>query len=257
MMFIAEGFQRLCRVDYQRQKVWLTVAFFLFSAALSYAAGLTIYSYRDNTGTTVLVDSIEKVPLQYRDRVEKGFIPSFSARKKKSPEPLAENPAVPVEMVETIDLDAVHRIKVNAPPAEIELPDPAVASATLIMADIREIQLNYERLHVQAVVRGLRHPIIRHLHLTNFRLLQKIISPSTISLENAAAWQKSATEIIQQMRSLQYTVSRWIDSSSRGIVEAMPPLLASMKTQISRLENEYSIILKAEATRLKNQVNLR
>lgn len=227
----------------------------LLPVASLWGAGLTLYSYKDSAGTIIVVDSIEKVPLQYRDQVEKGFIPSFSSKKKLSVESTAEsgageNVAAPVEMVEPIDLDAPGRIEVTAAPDEIELPDPAVASVTLIMNDIREIQLNYERLHVQALARGLGHPIIRHLHLSNVRMLQNVIAPSLITLENGAAWRKSAGEVIEQMRSLQYTVSRWIDGSSRGIVEAMPPLLARMKMQISRLENEYSIILKTEATRL-------
>ncbi len=225
-------------------------------AFLLCAAGLTLYSYRDDSGTIIVVDSIEKIPEQYLDQVETGYIPSFSSpekpadknlKKENNPDELSHQE----KLIKPIDLDLAGEIKVQAPPDEVELPDPAVASITQIMKNLREVQLNYERLHVQALARGLGHPVIRHFHLSNVLLLKNILPPGEIELENSDAWKRMAGEVIEQMRSLQYTVSRWLDGSSRGIVEAMPPLLARMKMQISLLEKEYKKILADEAARLQ------
>ena len=61
--------------------VFLFLCLFLMLVSCLQAAGLTLYSYQDDQGQTIVVDSLERVPEQYRDSARQNFIPSFKTGK--------------------------------------------------------------------------------------------------------------------------------------------------------------------------------
>lgn len=236
--------------------VLLLVWFALFSINLQ-AGGMVLYSYRESSGQVVVVDSLERVPEIYRASARVEFIPSFggAARQIKTVKPaaLATPNERPVEAFNKV-IDLSPRLKLKAPPPEIALENPAVASATILMEQLKLLQLNNERIHVQAVVRGVAHPIIRHLHLTNIRSLQELYRPEQITIENSFSWPAKARNFIEQTRVMQYTLSRWIDYQPDAIIKAMPPLLSQLRIQLNDLEAEFAKVLTAEKERLKKSL---
>ncbi len=215
----------------------------VLSAGLSFAAGLTLYSYRDDRGQTIVVDSIERVPMRYRDQIETGFVPTFSQKKEKAKEkPATRQNSPEIRISGQVSNSGVMVVE---PPPEEEGVNPAIATATLIMEQIRAIQLNNERINVQALVRGVNHPVIRHLHLTNIMALRDIHSPGQLNWPEGQQWQKQAQIVIEQFRTIQYTLSRWIDSGSDAVIHALPPLLATLKGHIIQLESDFSSALAA------------
>lgn len=251
--------KRAIQLMWQAIRLTNGLVFFLGLAGLAFASGLTLYSYQDSSGQINVVSSLINVPPQYRDSVKTEFIPSFRGSPTEKMPEKAELETLPgnqpdndfPEAVLNEVIDLTPGLKVKAPPPEIPLENPAVATATLLMEQLRLIQLNNERLHVQAVVRGLRHPIVRHLHLTNIKALQSLILPESIAWEEAGTWKTRAAVIVEQMRVLQYTLSRWVDSNSNAIIQAMPPLLGRLRMQINDLEIEFSKAIASETARLE------
>lgn len=255
------------RVMHWQRRFWHLAPGLIFLVAMvtiAAASGLTLYSYQDNSGQINVVSSLVNVPPQYRHSVKTEFIPSFQQSPSVKVPKKAEAETSPGnqsgdELPENVFnevIDITPGLKVKTPPPEIPLENPAVATATLLMEQLRLIQLNNERMHVQAVVRGLTHPIVRHLHLTNIKALQTLILPESIAWEDAGAWKNRAAVIIEQMRVLQYTLSRWVDSSSNAIIQAMPPLLGRLRMQMNDLESEFGKALASETARLEKAADI-
>lgn len=213
--------------------------------------GLQLFSYQDDRGQTIVVDSVDRIPEKYRDQVQADYIPSFnnysessdSSENEKSDENKNKSPVVAKHSGELVADDS----------ESISEENPAIASATLFMNQIKDLQLNNERVHLQALARGVTFPAVRHFHLSNIIALQKVIAPESIDIDGTEGWKAHARRVLEQIRSLQFTVSRWLDTSSEAIIKAMPPLLAQLKEEIRKLDEELAPIIAAEKAKYANE----
>ncbi|KAF1081093.1 MAG: hypothetical protein GQF41_2907 [Candidatus Rifleibacterium amylolyticum] len=218
--------------------LWLMV---LVAGGLA-AAGLTLYSYQDDLGQTIVVDSLERVPEKYRESAKKGFIPSFrSDPKPKKSSAVIE--AVPESVViERSDgRDANGQFSVTPPPEEIEI-DSGLASATLNMQKLREIHLNFERIYLAARDNGLQFPAIGPLHLTNNQLIIDLRLPAEMSSDAGKAWLVKAGTFFDQLKGLQYNTGMWLSQNSPELLSTMPMLVARAKVLLNELETAFSAI---------------
>ncbi|OGK05476.1 MAG: hypothetical protein A2W80_12360 [Candidatus Riflebacteria bacterium GWC2_50_8] len=206
------------------------------------AAGLTLYSYRDDLGQIIVVDSLERIPEQYRDNAKRSFIPAFrSAPPPKNPAPAFE--AVPENNISVSPHQPVETdsFTVSAPPEEIEV-ETGLASATLTMEQLRLIHLNNERIYLAARDNGLQFPAIGHLHLSNGQLIVDFAMPTEMTTAAGTAWQKDARNFYDQLRSMHISITSWLSTNSPELVAAMPMLLTRAKSLLADLETVFSAI---------------
>jgi hypothetical protein len=205
------------------------------------ASGLTLYSYRDELGQTIVVDSLERVPEQYRENAERGFVPSF-----RSPPPPPARSAV-IESVPDARLlkkpasKASEQLQVSAPPDEVVV-DVGLASASIAMEQLRLIHLNNERILVIVRTYGLQHVSVNHLHVTNGQLILDFRLPPEMSTEPGKVWLKNAQNLFEQFKALQFNISRWITTSPQELLNTMPILLTRVKSLLNDLETTFTAI---------------
>ena len=206
------------------------------------AAGLTLYSYQDDLGQTIVVDSLERIPEKYRDGAKRGFIPSFRsdpARKKSSA--VIETVPDSVVIEGSAGRDADSRFSVAAPPEEIEI-DTGLASATAAMQNLRLIHLNFERIYIAARDNGLQFPAIGPLHLTNNQLIINLRLPAEMSSDAGKAWLGKAGTFFDQLKGLQYNTGMWLSQNSSELLSTMPKLVARAKVLLNELETAFAAI---------------
>ena len=218
----------------------------VFGAGGLAAAGLTLYSYQDDIGQTIVVDSLERIPEKYRDSAKRGFIPSF-----RSPPPPKKPSAVLETVPETVlenagslppgQSTAPDRFSVSAPPDEVEI-ETGLASAALTMEQLRLIHLNYERIYLAARDNGLQFPVVGHLHLTNGQLIIDFAMPGAMSTPAGTAWQKDARNLYDQLRSMHISITSWLSANSPELLAVMPILLTRTKSFLADLETSFSAI---------------
>lgn len=219
----------------------LCLVLVLVAGGLS-AAGLTLYSYVDDIGQTIVVDSLERIPEKYRDTAKRGFIPAFRST-PQPPKPSAVFETVPESAVSLPpeQSTATDRFTVNAPPAEIEV-EAGLASATRTMEQLRLLHLNNERIYLAARDNGLQFPAIGHLHLSNGQLIVDFVMPGEMTTAAGNAWRKEARNLYDQLRSMHISITSWLSTNSPELVAAMPMLLTRAKSFLADLETAFSAI---------------
>lgn len=228
------------------KRIIVLAAFALFITSQLAGAGLTVYSYRDNQGQTIVVDSLEKIPAQFRKQASRQFIPSF--RQKKKPEITvieaipdqsgsdAEKP--PPQVSGNTDLTIVE------PPEETH--DPEIASATAIIESLKLLQLNNERIFIVSEGLGTKHPSLELLNRQNLLTLQtteRDLAAGTWKI--AAPWQPEAQRMIDYGKSLQLSISKWLAEGGSRLKTGLPPLLSAYKIRLQQLEQTLSQLIPA------------
>lgn len=202
------------------------------------ASGLTLYSYQDELGQIIVVDSLERIPEKYRDGAKRGFIPAFRSS------PAAEKPSAVIEAVPDraeIRPSAPDRFKVSPPPEEVE-GEIGIASATSCMAQLRLLHLNNERIYLAARDNGLQFPSISHLHLGNGQLIVGFAFPDEMSTAEGKAWLKEAQNLYGQLRSVHINITGWLSTNSQELFVAMPILLTRVRGMLGELEAAFAAI---------------
>ncbi|PKL43504.1 MAG: hypothetical protein CVV42_20250 [Candidatus Riflebacteria bacterium HGW-Riflebacteria-2] len=221
------------------KKMFFILVMVLVAGGLA-ASGITLYSYQDERGQTIVVDSLERIPEQYRDGAKRGFIPSFrSDPAPKKPSAVIET--VPDAVVEHPARQTDDQFSVTPPPEEIEL-DTGLASASQSMAQLRLLHLNYERIYIAARDNGLQFPSIGPLHLANNQLIIDFRFPEAMSTDAGRAWLEKARIFFDQLKGLQYNVGIWLSQYSQELLSTMPMLTARAKVLLNELETAFSAI---------------
>ncbi|NLF97566.1 MAG: hypothetical protein GX569_12565 [Candidatus Riflebacteria bacterium] len=206
------------------------------------ATGLTLYSYQDDLGQTIVVDSLERIPEKYRDGAKRGFIPSFrSDPTPKKSSAVIETVPESVVIERSDGRDAAGQFSVAPPPEEIEI-DSGLASATAAMQTLREIHLNFERIYIVARDNGLQFPAIGPLHLTNNQLIIDLRLPAEMSSDAGKVWFGKAGTFFDQLKGLQYNTGMWLSQNSSELLSTMPILVARAKVLLNELETAFSAI---------------
>lgn len=211
------------------------------------AAGLTLYSYRDGLGQTIIVDSLEKIPAQYRKQARQEFIPSF-----RSPKPAKNN----LTIIEAVpDDDQGSPASGNLPrqsgispstPEIIAPPDEdysaELASATAIMESLRAIQLDSERMYVIANSFGVESPLLMQLHQKNLLAVSKLESLRRFNWDPGKTWKEEALEMLQRYRTMINTISAWLRHNRQGLKVGLMPLLQANSLHLKNLEKTFTTL---------------
>lgn len=228
------------------------IAVLVMMPALLLSTGLTLYSYQDDLGQLIVVDSIERVPEKFRDTARRDFIPSFTGGSSASIEIISQPPTC--EFISTdphLDPVADHDLEVLAAPPEQAQVDPALATATLLLGEINTIITNNEKLYGVALNTSIANPIVRHLHLTNIVSLRNITDPRSLTWKTPQSWSDEAAVLIEQLRTIQFSVSRWLESGqTRMLFSTLPSLLATVKRQAQSLETTLETLRLRSGTDL-------
>lgn len=205
----------------------------------SFAAGLRLFSYQNSDGQTIIVDRIERVPEQFRDRVTTGFIPSFRQSETTTDSNSSETSVLAPPLVHsshTAKPSTKSDITVIEPPPDIE-EDPEVIKATSITQSIRELSSQLEKTYGLAATMGLTNPNVSHLNISNIHKLQNMTAPAAVNWEEAKAWKAQATQIIPQLRTMFLTVSRAIEQNSTQVLSELPDFITRLNHRIKQLES--------------------
>lgn len=222
------------------------------------AAGLTIYSYRDDIGQTIIVDSLDKIPAQYRKQAQQDFIPSF-----RSPRPRKEENLTIIEAVPDPDSGresgslssystgpgqnqrgsgetSGSAPEIIAPPGENFSAE--IASATDFMTSLREIQHNAERMHAAANTFGVKHPVIHQLHQQNVLAMQRFDELRKFNWEAGKAWKSAALDLVERYKTQQYTISKWLRDGGQGLKKGLPAMLQANSLRLNQLEQTFKAL---------------
>lgn len=231
------------------------LAFFLLALALfsgadiAFADGLSLYSYHDDQGQLIVVDSLDRVPEQYREQAQKSFIPSF---RSPAPETIdqggkTDDPRVVVISTPEPILSSDKGLTVVEPMPEEEPPDPAFASAALIIKDIDTVINNYERAYSLAFNYSFKHPAVMHHHLVNVNLIRKLMHPTSLVWREDNDWAPLAAQVIERLRTIQYTVSAWFETGSSAPMLTTLPTLTEAARRHLKLLTDHLKKLEEEA----------
>lgn len=221
------------------------------------SAGLDLYSYQDNQGQLIVVDSLERIPEQYRDLAKKSFIPSFRNPSPQVTEQVEKtgDPRVVVISSPAPVLSSDAKMTIVEPLPEEEPPDPAFASAALIIDEMGTIIRNYETIYGLAFNHSFKHPAVMHHHLLNVNLMRKLAQPSSLVWRELNDWTSMATQALERLRTIQYTVSAWFQTgASAPMLTTLPTLteaarrnLQVLTTHLKKLEEEAAARAKEKA----------
>lgn len=207
-------------------------------------AGIRLYSYVDEKGQTIIVGSPDKIPEKFRNQVKEGYIPTFRSR-KKSDKKVTIIESVPDKDREEAKPDR-HEDQVKPvivePPAEDYTAE--IASATAYMEEIRKIQFNNERIHVLSLVSDPKGPVILQLHQQNVLAIENLASLANFEWDAGKAWKKQALELTRDMKTIQYTITKWILEGGAGLKEGLPPLLHGSRIRVDKLENTLKELIE-------------
>lgn len=210
---------------------------------MAVADGLTLYSYEDDEGQLIVVDSLERIPEQFREGARRNFIPSFSSSGRKQQQKAREAQPEVIVIPDAVEpVGESDELEVLAPPPEQQQPDPAIATATLILADINRIIDHNGQLYRLALNNSPRHPAVRHLHLTSILALRNIIDPRSLTWKKPQQWSDEAARVIEDLRTVQYSVSKWLDSGSGALLSTLPTLIEASRRQAATLTASLAAI---------------
>jgi hypothetical protein len=215
----------------------------LLGAAANSAAGLELFSYQDDLGQIIVTDSLEKVPEKFRGLVRREFVPTFRSRKVDKQQKLTIiEPANTAKknLPEPSTNSSGSEMRVVAPPAESYAKH--AASASRFMENIKLIQLNNERIYFLAENYSLTHPSILALQQTSMKKMQELEELKQLDWERGKSWKANAVQLVSRLKSIQYTINKWIRDGGVGLKDGFPVLLSVMRSQVGNLGNELKRI---------------
>lgn len=210
---------------------------FCLVSGLASATGLTLYSYYDDRGQQIVVDSLERIPEKFRAQAKKSFIPSFRSEKPVRNEPPPASPATieVVDMLPETVSSGVVELAVIEPPPEEERLDPAFATATLLLDYMDRIVNRNELLYGLSFKFTIRHPAVHHQHLSNLIELRNIRDPHSIEFEEPNNWAVEAADVVERLRAIQYTVSSWLETGSGELLSTLPTMIEASRRHVRHI----------------------
>ncbi|RCK81206.1 MAG: hypothetical protein OZSIB_2075 [Candidatus Ozemobacter sibiricus] len=211
---------------------------------LTAVPGLSLYSYTDERGRLIVVDALEKVPPQYRDRVREGVVRPFAAAGARAPDrvsrPSAASPrleAIPDEPAPApapANLGA--DLRLQEPPPETALAtEPAWATASRWLDELGRLQDRGEKLWLLA--RGVSPTDTRvyFLRTEALQALEDLRACEAMTWDRAGEWVAQARALTDRFRTIFFAISRWLAEGGKALVTELPPLLAQTRKVLEHL----------------------
>lgn len=222
------------------------------------AGGLELYSYHDDQGQLIVVDSLERIPPQYRSKAARNFIPSFKdgegASHKKidtsavnkvklsSEEPSKEITVSKPEkkVIDLYNEDDEEELDVVEAPEEVEPPDPGLETADGIVNTMSNVLENNRQIYNLVLSTKQFSPATKNFQTQNVALLARIANPSYITWKRKHAqksqWGSKATQLLERFRTIQYTVTKWFGENPHNLLYGMPAFIEASQGHLNQLK---------------------
>lgn len=216
----------------KRNHIFVSTFFVFFCFCLNILCSQTnIYFYYNSQGQKIVTGNLKSIPERYLDQVKATQIVKYSTVKSTSPLPVITTPQITTPQT-THSTDQALIVD------ESEYNEClCVASATSLIKQLKKIQLNNERMNAAIINLGTRHPTIRQFHFRTVTKMSQLSIPDIITPE-LHSWRKKAHNVVAQLKTLQYTTSRWLEQNSNSLRTQFPQYLLRIKMLISELEND-------------------
>ncbi|HOY67457.1 MAG TPA: hypothetical protein PLP29_11240 [Candidatus Ozemobacteraceae bacterium] len=201
-------------------------------------SGLTLYRYLDTDGRVIVVDRLEKVPLDRRSTVRSETIrsgrPQSRQTSQRDSSGTLEAPAV--EFVLPIAIpEPERRGDELIATGEVKI-DVEHASATLWLNGLTTMFRQSEELWHTTMAFSVFHRRVVVLQEENLRLLEGLRELERMSWKGHEDWVQQARGVTDQLRQLSYSVSLWLRQNPGRVKTDLPPLLNRLRMVIGMLE---------------------
>lgn len=232
------------------------------------AGGLELYSYEDNQGQLIIVDSLERIPMQFRSRAKRNYIPSFkdsastnktnsipsqtsskgSATKEKAiPSENQDNEVIISEPQET---DSNGKIDIVEPLEEEIPPDTGIAEGTNVIEGMDKIIANNRQIYNLVLGTKEFSPAVKNLHTQNIAFLAKTKDPKYIFWERSHSvknqWSSQASNLFERFKTIQYTVSEWFGQQPGNLLHMLPAYIEASDGHLRELKAAFEKVKQTD-----------
>ena len=245
---------------------------FVVLPILAMAGGLELYSYHDEHGQLVVVDSLERIPPRFRSKAVRNFIPSFkdnTAPKinteavknvKFSNETEEKNSSISNKTegfrpVITTDSNK-SSVDVVEAPEEVEPPDPGLEEAANIIGVMTNVIENNKQIYNLVLSTKLFSPAVKNIHTQNVALLARVKNPQYINWQRGhskkSQWCSNAALLLERFRTIQYTVSKRFGEAPGNLLYGFPPYIKASEGHLSELNASLNALKELDKELIKS-----
>lgn len=245
------------RSAWQSTKYLALGGLFISLPLLVSAGGLELYSYHDEHGQLVVVDSLDRIPPRFRSKAVRNFIPSFkdnsapkinteAVNKVKFSNETEENSKSfsnktdSFRPVITTDSNKSTVDVVDAPD-EVEPPDPGLDEAAEVIRVMSAVVENNKQIYNLVLSTKLFSPATKNIHTQNVALLAKIKNPNYINWKrkhsDKSRWCSNAALLLERFRTIQYTVSKWFGEAPGNLLYGFPAFIKASEGHLRELNS--------------------
>ena len=254
------------------KKYFALGSIFVFLPILVSAGGLELYSYHDEHGQLVVVDSLERIPPRFRSKAVRNFIPSFKD---------TDTPKINTEVVDRVKFSNKNEEKSNTisdksdgfrpvittdsnkssvdvvdAPDEVEPPDPGLDEAASIIGVMTNVIENNKQIYNLVLSTKLFSPAVKNIHTQNVALLARIKNPNYINWKrkhsDKSRWCSNATLLLERFRTIQYTVSKWFGEAPGNLLYGFPPFIKASEGHLSELNSGLNALKELDKELIKS-----
>lgn len=204
------------------------------------ADDLTVYSYRDENGSMIVVDSFDKVPQHLRHTVESETIRSFSGSTagEESPvleeipdgnhdslQPIVNLPAVTPPVQEPVESDKERNF------------NDAVSSATVWIGELNHVHQNLEKITLNLISVVKNENYLQLLHTENLQKLDEMRRFEKGKWKSGMEWFEKAHVITENLRAIEWSISRFLQFSGKKQLFAQ-----ELTVQANRIKAELIVL---------------
>ncbi len=268
-------FTRHCeqsKTAWQSSKIYLALTcFFVLLPLLVSADGLELYSYHDDQGQLIVVDSIERIPQRFRSRAARNFIPSFKDDNSTKINKKATN-NVKLSNEESFSTNRSDNTRnttilpsgsqdssvdiVNAP-EEVEPPDPGLDEAANIVNAMNTVMQNNKQIYNLVLSTKIYSPAVKNIHTQNIAILARIKNPKLINWkrihQRKSQWSSNAALLIERYRTIQYTVSKWFSESPGNLLSGFPAFIKASEGHLAQLSSSLEALKELDKEQIAQE----
>lgn len=257
-------------------KAYLFAGLLLWApVAVEAAGGLELYSYQDDIGQLIVVDSIERIPVRYRSRALRNFIPTLksdsSSRKATSADVAKIKNSSDIAGQEASDNGqpiAVYRTnRTNANISEStdsdvevvepeEPPDSGLAEADAFVEKMNKVLDNNRQIYNIVLSSKNFTPISKGLHSQNISSLAAGPNPQYIVWKHKHSqknqWNSAAAKLLDSFKTIQYTITKWMGENPSNLLYGLPPFIETSQSRLNQLKTQLNALKELDKQMIEN-----
>jgi len=228
-------------------------------------SALTLYSYVDSDGRTIVVSSLEKVPERFRDQIKSGNI---GPAREDLPEEGAGNPSGNVVEHHDRIVNTGNGLQIASPPlyhgsSSQDVRAPAllesdggsdsllgserleISSLSIWLQSLEAVQRNDEQIWGIALHISPTHLRLYALHIDSLNILEQLRQLEGKEWKFFSDWAQDASILTEQYRTLQWTLTKWIQQGNKNLGNELTPFLNRTRYALERLRQKFPVIQQA------------